>query len=330
MKLADDCDILITGYSASPQSDGNLHNAVENRVPWYWLVLASVSNALFVRRAGAGFEAHLSLSLSLSHTLFLTISLSLRSMWLQKRLSGVAVSRRGFQRLVSIATHSSSWALLPTHPFCCHTASLSSPPTPPANHPPPLRLRWNGHRVDPLGLLLLQPLREIKPTWVCFLSVCLSPSDCLPPPPPPRSTCLSLPLFCCWISQCFHWNAFGAVFLVFAFILVRATCWLRPNKWDGRLKRERPSGRKGEIETDRAHGLGSSQMSGSNLFQWSTLQIRESFDSSAAHPSFLWLYAEISFALPFLVGQLIIYICNLSTIFFFMCLCVLVMQLWEI
>lgn len=98
------------------------------------------------------------------------ISPSLRSMWLLKQLSGVVVRRRGFLRPVSIATHSSSWELLPTYPFC-HTTNLSSSPWPIAGS----ELRWNGHWVDPLGLLLsLQPLREIKPTWVCFLSVRLS------------------------------------------------------------------------------------------------------------------------------------------------------------
>lgn len=45
----------------------------------------------------------------------------------------------------------------------------------------------------------------------------------------------------------------------------RLTCWL--NKWDERL-RERQGGNKREIETDRACGLGSSQLNGSNLFQW--------------------------------------------------------------
>ena len=114
-----------------------------------------------------------------------SVSPSLRSMWLLKQLSGVVVSRRcGFLRPVSIATHSSSRVLLPTSPVC-HTTKPSPHPLWPIAAS---ELRWNGHRVDPLGLLLsLQPLREIKPTWVCVLSVCPFPSDCL------RRICLSLP-----------------------------------------------------------------------------------------------------------------------------------------
>lgn len=132
---------------------------------------------------------------SLESFLIPSVLLSLRSMWLLKQLSGVAVSRRGILQPVSIETHSSSWALLPTYPLC-HLTSLSS-------HPWPIgasELRWNGHRVDPLGLLLsLQPLREIKPTWVCFLSVC---------PPiwlsaPPLSVCFFFhDRNVCWITCC--------------------------------------------------------------------------------------------------------------------------------
>ncbi len=95
-------------------------------------------------------------------------------MWLPKQLSRVVDSRRGFLRPVSIATHFSSWAVLPTYPFW-HTTKLSSSHWPISG----FELRRNGHWVDPLGLLLsLQPLWEIEPTWVCFLSVAL-PSDCL-------------------------------------------------------------------------------------------------------------------------------------------------------
>lgn len=140
---------------------------------------------------------------------YLSISPSLRSMWLLKPISRVAVSHRGFLRLISIATHSSSWASLPTSPSLPRDKSSAhpTPPTPISIQSPPLTCVWDGHRVDPLGLLLsLQPLREIKPTWVCFLPVCLSiwcvcpaPS---PPLPSPPSLYLSTPPF--WLFQLDH------------------------------------------------------------------------------------------------------------------------------
>lgn len=79
---------------------------------------------------------------------------------------------------VNVATKASLWSssqtlwipeahlcnkLLLTHPLCHTTKFSSSSGT---------ELHRNGHWVNPLRLLLsLQPLREIKPTWVCFLSV---------------------------------------------------------------------------------------------------------------------------------------------------------------
>lgn len=103
----------------------------------------------------------------LVHPSYCAIYLSLRSMWSLKPQSKIVVIRRGFLKPVSIATHLSSWALLPSYPLC-HTASLSSSPCPITVS----ELRRYGHGVDPLWLLLsLQSVREIKPAWVCFLSV---------------------------------------------------------------------------------------------------------------------------------------------------------------
>lgn len=205
-------------------------------------------------------KIHYLLESSFDAFLIPSVLLSPRSMWPLKQLSGVAVSRRGFLQPVSIETHSSSWTLLPTYPLC-HLTSLSS-------HPWPIsasELRWNGHWVDPLGLLLsLQPLREIKPTWVCFLSVC--------PPIWLSAPTLSVSFFSMIGMSTGSHDAPPAAAFVVVFdatpfranwvccVCLRsepATCWSRPNTSDEREMM---------IETDRACGLGSSQLSGSNLF----------------------------------------------------------------
>lgn len=95
-----------------------------------------------------------------------SVSLSLRLMWNLKRLLGEVVSHREFLRPVSIATHSSSWALLPAYPFCHATSHSSSFCQITSSKP-----CWNGHWVDPFWLLLsLQSLWKVKPTWVSLLS----------------------------------------------------------------------------------------------------------------------------------------------------------------
>ena len=139
-------------------------------------------------------------------------------MWTLQQLSGVVVGRRGFLRPVSIATHSSSWVLLPTYPLH-HTTNLSSSPWPIAS---PAHC-WNGHWVNPLGLLLsLQPLGEIKPTWVCFLSARLpiglsAPPLCLSLPPHDRAFCY-IPRSIFYIV-CHEMTAVLIVFVVFLFSL---------------------------------------------------------------------------------------------------------------
>lgn len=152
-----------------------------------------------------------------------------------------------FLKPVSIATHLSSWALLPSYPLC-HTASLSSSPCPITVS----ELRRYGHGVDPLWLLLsLQSLREIKPAWVCFLSVVslsiwLSTSLLYLSNRHSHDRNLFLPDHMLyptpWLLECLQWTFCSFVCLPFEW----ATCWLWNN--EARNCRERTSERLRQTE----------------------------------------------------------------------------------
>lgn len=200
-------------------------------------------------RDAEAFLAHLMLCLFdvLVHPSYCAIYLSLRSMWSLKPQSKIVVIRRGFLKPVSIATHLSSWALLPSYPLC-HTASLSSSPCPITVS----ELRRYGHGVDPLWLLLsLQSLREIKPAWVCFLSVVslsiwLSTSLLYLSNRHSHDRNLFLPDHMLyptpWLLECLQWTFCSFVCLPFEW----ATCWLWNN--EARNCRERTSERLRQTE----------------------------------------------------------------------------------
>lgn len=201
---------------------------------------------------------------ALLRPLYCAIYLSLRSMWSLRQQSRIVVSRRGFLKSVSIATHLSSWALLPSYPL--YRKSLHTPPSLP-NRCLWTTLVWTQSR--PILATPITPVARGDQTDMGMFPVC-----------PVFTVCFSLlysskrhshrnknlflpdhmlyPTPWLFLWYFFYWSPVNKHFVVvFVFRLngphVGCSEMMR---WENQR----------EIETDRACGLGSSQLSGSNLF----------------------------------------------------------------